>query len=162
IKGEPNGCASFFYTLDGDQRNHETDVSIKAGRERGLGFDNVGANCDCDGSVPLMSDAFVQDIPLWEELDEVPYNEISLSITAYPNPASNYIYLKLNGFEEAAAEIQIIDVLGRIVLQQKQGYTKHGVIELSIPDGIQDGLYFVRLKNSRPVKGVPIVIYKRN
>ncbi|MDH3246818.1 MAG: T9SS type A sorting domain-containing protein, partial [Saprospiraceae bacterium] len=151
----------FFYTLEGDQRGYETDVSIKAGREKGLGFDGVGADCDCDGDALPAPDAFVQTIPLWEEISEVQDND-QPRLTAYPNPASNHVYLKLSQFDVEQVDIQLVDMLGRVVLSERRGHTTNETIELQVPDGIRDGMYFIRVMNAPSLKPIPIVIYQRN
>ena len=85
----------------------------------------------------------------------------NLGISLFPNPASNKINLELHSFDGENVEIQMIDMLGRVVMAEKKGYHKNVPIELQIPAGIQNGIYFIRVTNVRPIIAAPILISDR-
>ncbi len=76
------------------------------------------------------------------------------SIGIYPNPANNYLSVKLN---EVTPNIQyqIIDLNGRI-LTQKTLYNK-SVLHVDIKN-IQPGLYFLKLKNDNKTMQSKIIV----
>lgn len=117
IKGEPGGCVVFYYTLDGDYRKYETDVDIKAGRERGLGFSGIGASCDCDGSVPYNSGgSLIAEADAYElaaQLLNDPFQAAEATLRAYPNPASGNMTIEFAVPETTEAIIDLYDMQGR-------------------------------------------------
>ena len=121
IKGEAGGCATFFYTLTGDQSNYDTDVSIKAGREKNLGFDNVGAECDCDESFVANKGASTiksAEVVIDAEVDAIETEEpIDVTtVDAYPLPFGNELNLQIEIAYEAIVRVQLFDMDGRLVL----------------------------------------------
>ena len=67
---------------------------------------------------------------------------------AYPNPSSDYITLEIEHFTEGVAQIEIMDLTGRIVQRTKHNLLDNvNKIELDV-NTISSGLYIVRIKDS--------------
>jgi hypothetical protein len=150
IKGESGGCATFYYTLKGDYRSYKTNVDIKAGRERGLGFAGVGAGCDCDGSVPYNSNlaAALANTEVPASIATV-FRDVP-KVRAYPNPASAEMTLEFNLPESTRAMIDLYDLqgrrLGRIFEQDiDAGITYRAQID-RLQWNLPQGTYFYRLQ----------------
>ncbi len=159
IKHEPNGCAMFYYALQGDHRLHKTDVSVKAGREEGLGFDQVGLSCVCEESIAPHADAFTTG-PLRGDVDNSSQaddkNQVSLEV--FPNPASNEINIRLKNFNEEFIHFQLVDMLGRTLFVQRLINTKPDLFTIPVPGHVSDGLYNIRILNATELSSIPIII----
>jgi len=66
----------------------------------------------------------------------------------YPNPAKNYITIKLN------CDLDIIDIIGRVVLS-KTGTYSNQLIDIS---KLNNGLYFVKIKHNGEEKIEKLII----
>ena len=85
----------------------------------------------------------------------------SLEVKIFPNPASNYINLVLDGYNpEKAIIIQISDIHGRVILHQKKEFINDESIKLELPSYVSDGLYYVNIQNDNKTKLAPIIILK--
>ena len=66
-------------------------------------------------------------------------------IKAYPVPASKDIYLSLSKVKPGTYTVQVIDISGRMLLQNKTAVTgTEGLIETKI-EQLQSGVYFIKL-----------------
>jgi len=75
------------------------------------------------------------------------YERIALegSIKAYPVPASKDIYLSLSKVKPGTYTVQVIDISGRMLLQNKTAVSgTEGLIETRI-EQLQSGVYFIKL-----------------
>ena len=67
---------------------------------------------------------------------------------AYPNPSSDFITLEIEHFTEGVAQIEIMDLTGRIVQRSKQNLldsVNNIVLDINT---LSSGLYIVRIKDS--------------
>ena len=72
-------------------------------------------------------------------------------IAAYPNPASDLLNIQFNTVEESIVHVQIIDMTGRLVFQQKIDAVK-GTNSLPINVGqFSAGTYTLNVVNSNAV-----------
>ncbi len=72
----------------------------------------------------------------------------------YPNPSSDYVTLEIEHFTEGVAQIEIMDLRGRIVQRNKQNlFDNVNKIELDI-NALSTGLYIVRVKDSNKQEAV--------
>ncbi len=70
------------------------------------------------------------------------------SLSIYPNPASEEIYIQASGFNTNHATLEVIDIRGRTIMEKDITNVYSPVpINLDI-SGLSAGLYFVVLKNS--------------
>ncbi len=83
-----------------------------------------------------------------------------IQVTAYPNPASNYVNLEFSGITDDKIIIQVYDALGRKVLEEKVGALDAMPIRLTLPEIITDGMHYIRIKNDSEIKAIPIVVTK--
>lgn len=61
----------------------------------------------------------------------------------YPNPASQNIRINTS-FESGITKVELVDISGRIVLEEENLIISNHLLELNI-DGIQSGVYFISL-----------------
>tara|TARA_R110002051_G_scaffold281954_1_gene343683 strand:- start:315 stop:791 length:477 start_codon:yes stop_codon:yes gene_type:complete len=67
----------------------------------------------------------------------------NLKLEAYPNPTTNYIILKVGNDDFSSLTFQLVDVMGRIIKNQK--ITKENeVIQL---EGLPSAIYFLKITN---------------
>jgi hypothetical protein len=68
-------------------------------------------------------------------------------VEVYPNPTrSDNIHLRIQIPGSAELRVQIIDQLGRSYFEDKlSNASGQGEAEVSIPGGLKDGVYFLRL-----------------
>jgi hypothetical protein len=62
----------------------------------------------------------------------------------YPNPARSYAYVYQSSATPVNASIQLIDMSGKVVLQQQGTISNHQAYRLAV-DGIRDGVYLVQV-----------------
>ena len=68
-------------------------------------------------------------------------NEAEATVSIFPNPTHNLVYLQVNDTEELPCEVFITDVLGRVLVSNYQK-DREGVYDLS---GFTSGIYFIRV-----------------
>jgi len=79
-------------------------------------------------------------------------------LSAYPNPAKESIQIQFETTEEAIITVQITDILGRVIKNQKMS-TTNGINNVSLPlEILEDGIYYIVLsdngKASLPIRFV--------
>ncbi|MFK7936360.1 MAG: GEVED domain-containing protein, partial [Saprospiraceae bacterium] len=65
----------------------------------------------------------------------------------YPNPTTDYVWLTAKGFEADNGTIQVVDINGKIVLQQRVRLDNNRPLQLALPD-LPKGIYHLRLQTS--------------
>ena len=81
-------------------------------------------------------------------------NEISI----YPNPFTNELNIETLNTENAICTIQVVDISGRILINQTEAVTKGlGTIKLSNTSNLSAGIYMVKISNNGIVKTIKIV-----
>jgi hypothetical protein len=79
-------------------------------------------------------------------------------LSVYPNPAKESIQIQFETTEEAVITVQITDILGRVIKNQKMS-TTNGINNVSLPlEILEDGIYYIVLsdngKASLPIRFV--------
>lgn len=71
-----------------------------------------------------------------------------LSLTFYPNPASNFLNIKYTTDKYAQVELGIYDIIGRQVIEVVNCVSEASTetVSINISDKLNAGVYFVRLK----------------
>ncbi len=92
---------------------------------------------------------------LMEEVDAQHFD-----VTAFPNPTSSYITLKLDNVQEVGALVQIRDALGRMV--EDQQLDASGDIQTTLNlSGYAEGLYFVRVRTNEDFKTLSFIVARQ-
>ena len=73
------------------------------------------------------------------------YSSTETRFSIFPNPASEFISVQNNSWNEINAEIEMIDVLGKRVLNQfiSVSFEKDATVKVK---GIETGVYFIKIK----------------
>lgn len=72
-------------------------------------------------------------------------NEVSNSqqgIEAYPNPAQNNVTVNINGFHQVNGTLQVIDILGRTVIQKQCSNSAESLNVSKLSNGVYTIVYF--------------------
>lgn len=79
---------------------------------------------------------------------------------AYPNPVSNVLYIQhLPGFEVQQCELELTDITGKIVMQQKLIHEEVTYILSTVT--LSNGIYFLSLKTASGVVQTEKMIVSR-
>ncbi len=89
------------------------------------------------GSILLLDDLQVVYNPVTTGLNSTPS---LFGITAFPNPVNDDLTLNINGVENVAGHVQLMDVSGRVIKTVSAGVN---TLHISLA-GISAGLYFIR------------------
>jgi hypothetical protein len=66
----------------------------------------------------------------------------------YPNPASDYVTVKVNGSENKPCMIELFDLVGSVIkTETKVSVSGENAFKINLTD-VSTGLYFIRIKNS--------------
>ena len=69
-------------------------------------------------------------------------------MNAYLNLTSGYISLNIENYTEGVAQIEILDLMGRVVQRNQQNLDEgYNILSLDISN-LSSGLYLVRIKDS--------------
>jgi Secretion system C-terminal sorting domain/Right handed beta helix region len=118
-------------------------------------------NSECEGQTYNPSGCGTPPAAFLSEdaLIELPAGKIS--ITAWPNPVVNELQVKLSLQKSGKVNIQLIDLSGRMVLQQQQQVVA-GVQQLSVKaikqQGIVPGVYLLKITTPEEVKTIKIAV----
>ncbi len=81
-------------------------------------------------------------------------NGLSLNLTAYPNPSSNYFTLTLqNADANAGAEIRVMDMSGKVIYHTRGTPWQ----QFRFGEGFINGLYLVEAINGRKIKTIKLI-----
>ena len=75
----------------------------------------------------------------------IPSEPTDFSVIAYPNPASDRIYLRRDGNFPGSCQVRLFDAMGRLVMLEdwRAGVN---ILEMNT-ESLEDGIYFLRLRN---------------
>ncbi len=81
---------------------------------------------------------------------------INLSVTAYPNPTTDFLTLEVKDFEFSGLHFQLYDMHGRLLQSQKITESRSGINMIDLVPAT----YFIKvIKNNKEVKTFKIVKY---
>ena len=142
-------------TLDLKWNNNLTYLNLKNGNNLSLNISGVGQTCNFE-ELPLLETVCLDDVtsPLASFIEaqcghSVTFTEncplsvadfTSLEITFFPNPTKDFITIRAT---TTIAEIQLFDLLGNLVLQQK---TNGPIAQLTISP-LDTGIYILKIKD---------------
>lgn len=73
---------------------------------------------------------------------QVPTQEVKV----YPNPTTGKLYISLQGFKQKPVQVQVINVIGNVVLQEKFYETEDQFTKTLELSKFNKGLYYVKLQ----------------
>ncbi len=82
----------------------------------------------------------------------------TFSVRAYPNPASQFVYLNVSGIQEDHLEVDLYDMLGRVVRKYDFSVERLDDIQLELPTTARKGLHYLLVRSGDQWKTVPIVL----
>ncbi|HOY39520.1 MAG TPA: C10 family peptidase [Bacteroidales bacterium] len=124
-------------------QDEHTDFSVPE-----EGFYYIGFHCN---SGAQMFNLYIDDIQVDGEINHANTWE-SISISVFPNPASERVYIRIP--EIAEYNISIYDVQGRVVLKN-QGYSE--IINVDT-ENLNSGIYMIEIRTNRQVYNSKLVV----
>jgi len=79
------------------------------------------------------------------------------TIDLYPNPNSGKFGLDIQGFAGNELEIEIIDIMGKVVANQKL-IVINGKVFASINYGLPSGMYFVKISHNKRMRSIRFIV----
>lgn len=73
-------------------------------------------------------------------------NPEAVTLEVYPNPTSGKFSLNINAYDMADAELQVIDIVGKVIYTQNISVQGSEIVALDLSDNPR-GIYFVQIKN---------------
>lgn len=93
--------------------------------------------------------------------EEIITNNSKIAITAFPNPVVNNLFVKLSLQNSGTVSVQMIDLSGRVVLNQQQQLMQ-GVHQLIVKgikqQGITPGVYLLKITTADEIKTAKVVV----
>ena len=85
-------------------------------------------------------------------------NKVNVSLTAYPNPATNFINLQLKSSENQTANIEIINTTGQVVLSKRYNATPTANnVQIDI-NSLTPGIYILKAKLKDGIGAIKIQV----
>lgn len=81
------------------------------------------------------------------------------TVTMYPNPASERLYVNIANSSNSAAQISILDLNGKTLMFKNTVFINDGVSEIDV-SGFSSGIYILRVENGTEVQNLKLVINK--
>ncbi|WP_395060085.1 T9SS type A sorting domain-containing protein [Flavobacterium sp.] len=82
------------------------------------------------------------------------HNQISLNVSVFPNPTTDYLILKVGGKELANLSYQLISITGKLIENRKIA----GVSETIYMENLECAVYFLKvINNNKEVKTFKII-----
>ncbi len=102
---------------------------------------------------PDFGDNIRYDFFVGQTVDNQELPGIKSLVSVYPNPANAAIHVELQGFDQKTLTIELIDLTGRVLIQEKRsniGATKE-ILRLDT-ESIPNGMYYVSINDGTEVK----------
>jgi len=117
-----------------------------------LGEPVIGTLVSNDNTITLHQ-GFQQGSLLIVSINSV---EFTSEIMVYPNPATSYVNIKVDGSSSGSLNLEIIDIHGRL-RATRQGITNEDVVTINT-DNLNPGVYMLRFfSEDRTVKTISLV-----
>ncbi|MBM3160180.1 MAG: T9SS type A sorting domain-containing protein, partial [Bacteroidetes bacterium] len=82
--------------------------------------------------------------------------ESEISVNIFPNPVNDLLIIQLNGLNKSDLQVELIDLNGRIIVQQTIGKgSTIGYVDVST---VYTGNYLLKFKNQHFTKIVPLEV----
>ena len=148
-----------------DPNNTSSDPLVLTGSHNW----SSAANSDNDENTLVVHDATIANIYLQEYMSRYNTNWVAGSgieevgnifenITAYPNPADNYVHLAFNLTNAKDVNVKIVDLLGKVIATENYaGKTGVNMITLNT-DLVSKGLYQLVLSAGNATKSLKVMV----
>ena len=95
----------------------------------------------------------------WWTLTSIDSNEDAGSnfVQVYPNPFSNYIYLKLKEIEKDGVEVKVINMMGEVIFSQSVSTPVYKISLENFSKNMPKGFYFLQVSDKSKVQTVKLV-----
>ncbi|NJB86787.1 hypothetical protein GGR26_002564 [Lewinella marina] len=137
LQQEPGQCATYSYLIRGDLRDWETDVSIKAGNQGGLGFEDVGPTCSCTKEAGALTPQELANEPVY--FDQRGAEGLS-DVQLFPNPVDEMFTLRFVNPTGQPVMVQVYDATGRLQLVRRiitsEGFNQVDFEVTNLPSGL--------------------------
>ncbi len=77
--------------------------------------------------------------------------ELSREVNVYPNPSNGHFYVEMEGDLGDEAEVQVLDLMGRVVMTQKMNTTANYSTATIEMENAPAGNYFIKIQTSKEV-----------
>lgn len=163
VQGFESGEVEYFtYTLPGDYTEKgdplygfNPKVEIRSGQLARLSPRFIVDNCCCDVTLPKVRLPIQSSV----SLDNLLQSNDQLDITVFPNPAKSHINLAISSSTEEILDIQLLDLLGRVVLTRSGVFRENDYFNWKLPESLQNGIYYIKIRGKES-KVIPIAISK--
>ena len=116
--------------------------------------DDSGNKTTCDFTIIIDDPSDCDDSTTKQLVQQNSINEV-IEMSVFPNPASDYINLKLVSQKEATFEILIYDLLGKTLIEEKVELSKgHQIINFDV-NKLNEGMHIVKLVNGSEKYVIP-------
>ncbi|MCB0689736.1 MAG: T9SS type A sorting domain-containing protein, partial [Saprospiraceae bacterium] len=124
-------------------------------------FNECHDDCGLPSNIVILPDAYdvTDDFIIETVVDERSDN--GYKVKAFPNPTREYVDLDLRDLGEGETTIELRDALGRFVKQYKIQTVESLTTRLDLPQTIQDGMYYLRIRNQEQLEVIPIIVSNR-
>ncbi len=90
--------------------------------------------------------------------DAIGDKELSASVSAYPNPVDDVIYVKFVSESQAPIGMQLIDITGRNLKSESYQANPDGAYEMPVSNlELKSGLYLLRIIQERKIKTIKVI-----
>lgn len=166
-KKQVSGAMTF--TVDENDKVRKYDFSEKGGGytmsdlpngNYKVGADKVGYNFYEEGFSVSNADSDIK-----KDIELIPYEENSvwehstlMPVQVYPNPAREFVCINMKDVAVLQADVQILDLQGRVCESYKVNESKPGIVKISTI-GLMPGFYVFQLINLNRIYSACLVIY---
>lgn len=137
----------FMALRDGDRFYYENDDDLTPEQKDWIKHTTLADVVRRNTPVTIIQEnVFIAEPMLTATSEAAPAEEVAFKI--YPNPASQYITLRVESSENQVATIQITDTQGRTMLEEKANLGRGtNTVSVSLPDNCPAGLYVVNIRS---------------
>jgi len=162
-------CLLFLFCIGIHELNSQTSLYIysKTGSQTQFLLSNIDELTFNGGIMTLSNKDKTYSSFLISEVQTLTFNDKTVTsetteyqgskFNLYPNPVINELHVQYSVFTPGKVQIQIVDLLGKIVLQQSLE-NHSGINNITLPvKQLRNGLYFVQLQNETQFKTLKFI-----
>ena len=148
----------FMALRDGDRFYYENDADLSIEEKDWVKQTRLADVIRRNTPVTIIQDEiFMAEPILSPAFEALSADEISFSI--YPNPASYLIALRIEASKNQIAAIQVADMQGRTVLEEKANLGRgNNIVSIPLPNSCPSGLYVVNIQSEEGIGHQRLII----